>query len=181
MVRIIDLVSHTTYVVCVDFIRKWQDLQFKVDSEWQIFWETFHGSFFNLRSEFLPEICWKEIAEEILFVFRFDVWPGARTLAFSSNTLHYGDFRKRLCLCEIFTNVNKLLAVLLLPVYFFIFIAVFIVLFVVAQAIYNYVDINGVKILEKLILSWITFCVQLVLTDSVQGVIFLQNRVYLKV
>ena len=31
-VRIIDLVSHTTYVVCVNFIQKWRDLQFKVDS-----------------------------------------------------------------------------------------------------------------------------------------------------
>ena len=32
----------------------------------------------------------RKIAEEILFVFRFDVWPGARTLAFSpisANTL----------------------------------------------------------------------------------------------
>ena len=27
-VRIIDLVSHTTYVVCVNFIHKWRDLQF---------------------------------------------------------------------------------------------------------------------------------------------------------
>ena len=36
-VRIIDLVSHTTYVVCVNFIHKWRDLQFKVDSERQIF------------------------------------------------------------------------------------------------------------------------------------------------
>ena len=44
-VRIIDLVSHTTYVVGVNFIHKWQDLQFKVDSERQIFWETFHGNF----------------------------------------------------------------------------------------------------------------------------------------
>ena len=35
-VRIIDLVSHTTYVVCVNFIQKWRDLQFKVDSEQQI-------------------------------------------------------------------------------------------------------------------------------------------------
>ena len=32
-VRIIDLVSHTTYVVCV----KWRDLQFKVNSDRQIF------------------------------------------------------------------------------------------------------------------------------------------------
>ena len=35
--RIIDLVSHTTYVVCVNFIHKWRDQQFKVDSERQIF------------------------------------------------------------------------------------------------------------------------------------------------
>ena len=72
-VRIIDLVSHATYVVYVNFRHKWRDLQFKVDSERQIFWETFHGSF-NLLSEFLPEICWEEIAEEILFVSCFDVW-----------------------------------------------------------------------------------------------------------
>ena len=32
-VRIIDLVSHNTYVVCVNFIHKWRDLQFKVDFE----------------------------------------------------------------------------------------------------------------------------------------------------
>ena len=25
---------------------------------------------------YLPKICWEEIAEEIIFVFRFDVWPG---------------------------------------------------------------------------------------------------------
>ena len=35
--RIIDLVSHTAYVVCVNFIQKGRDLQFKVDSERQIF------------------------------------------------------------------------------------------------------------------------------------------------
>ena len=35
-VRIIDLVSHTTYVVCIDCIHKWRDLQFKVGSEQQI-------------------------------------------------------------------------------------------------------------------------------------------------
>ena len=67
-VRIIDLVSHAAYIVCVNFIHKWRDLQFKVDSERQIFWETFHGSF-NLLSEFLPEICWEEISVEILFIF----------------------------------------------------------------------------------------------------------------
>ena len=94
-VRIMDLVSHTTYVVCVNFIHKWRDLLFKVDSERQT-WETFHGNFiYSLK--FLPEICWEEIAVEILFVFRFDLWPGTRTLAFSSNKpthylLDHGDF-----------------------------------------------------------------------------------------
>ena len=49
-VRIIDLVSYTTYVGCVNFIHKWRDLQFKVNSERQIFSETFHGnSIFTLR------------------------------------------------------------------------------------------------------------------------------------
>ena len=41
-VRVIDLVSHKTYVVCVNFLHKWRDLQFKVDSK--RFWETFHGN-----------------------------------------------------------------------------------------------------------------------------------------
>ena len=49
-VKIIDLVSHTTYVVCGSFSRQ-----------------------FYLFSEFLAEICWEEIAEEIVFVFCFDV------------------------------------------------------------------------------------------------------------
>ena len=78
-VRNIDLVSHTIYVVYVNFIHKRRDLQSKVDSERQIFF-SFHGNF-NLLSEFLPEICWEEIGEEILFVFCFDVWPGIRTRA----------------------------------------------------------------------------------------------------
>ena len=86
-IRIIDLVSHTTYVVCINFIHKWRDLQFKVNSERKSSWETFHGSF-NLLSEFLPEICWEKFAEEILFVFWFDVWLGARTLAFRLISQH---------------------------------------------------------------------------------------------
>ena len=32
-----DLASHDTYVVCVNFIYKWRDLKFKVDSEQQTF------------------------------------------------------------------------------------------------------------------------------------------------
>ena len=44
--------------------------QFKVDSERQFFLGNFSWQFY-LLSEFWPEICWEEIAEEILFVF---VW-----------------------------------------------------------------------------------------------------------
>ena len=40
-VRIIDIVSHSTYVVCVHFIYKWRDLQFKVNSERQILLRKF--------------------------------------------------------------------------------------------------------------------------------------------
>ena len=50
--RIIDLVSHTTYVVCVNFIHKWRDLQFIVDSERQIVWETFHSNFYFILRVF---------------------------------------------------------------------------------------------------------------------------------
>ena len=32
-----------------------------------------------LATEFLPEICWKEVAVEIFSYFRFDVWPGVWT------------------------------------------------------------------------------------------------------
>ena len=36
-VRIIDQASYTTHVVCINFIHKWRDLKFKVDSARQIF------------------------------------------------------------------------------------------------------------------------------------------------
>ena len=44
-VRIIDLVSHAAYVVCANFIHKWRDLQFKVDSERQIVLRNFSWQF----------------------------------------------------------------------------------------------------------------------------------------
>ena len=50
--HIIGLVSHTTYVVCVNFIHKWRDLQFKVGSERPIFLRNFSWQFY-LLSEFL--------------------------------------------------------------------------------------------------------------------------------
>ena len=39
------LASHTTHVVCVNFIREWRVLQFNVVSELQIFETLFHGWF----------------------------------------------------------------------------------------------------------------------------------------
>ena len=45
---------------------------------------------FSLRVFFL-DICREEIAEEILFVFRFDVWPGARTLTLRLISQHITD------------------------------------------------------------------------------------------
>ena len=38
-----DLTSHTTYVVCVNFIH--EDLELRIVSKQQIFWETSHGNF----------------------------------------------------------------------------------------------------------------------------------------
>ena len=91
--KIIDLVSHTTYIVCVNFIHKWRNLQFKVDSERQIFWETFNGSF-NLLSEFLPEICWEDVTEEI-FSFWCLTWGLNRSFTFNKQCDHFSIFANR--------------------------------------------------------------------------------------
>ena len=48
-VRIIDLAFHTICGVCVNFINKWRDLQFKVDSEGQIFEKLFMAVWITLR------------------------------------------------------------------------------------------------------------------------------------
>ena len=44
------LPSHTTHIVCVNFMREWRDLHFNFDSEQQILRNFF-------ISEFLPDIC----------------------------------------------------------------------------------------------------------------------------
>ena len=48
-VRFIGLVSHTTYVACVNFIHKWRDLQFEVNYERQIFEKLFMTNLLTLR------------------------------------------------------------------------------------------------------------------------------------
>ena len=50
------LASHTTHIVCDNFTCEWWDLQFKVDSDRQIFEKLFMAILFK-HSEFLPEIC----------------------------------------------------------------------------------------------------------------------------
>ena len=80
----------TTYVVCVTFIHKWRDLQFKADSERQIFEE-------------LPEICWKKVAEEIFVHISF-CW---RWLVWDFNLLKHSDFKLfmlKLCLKLLLAN-----------------------------------------------------------------------------
>ena len=78
-VRVINLVSHTTYVVCVNFIYKWRDLQFKVDSELQIFWETCNDNFIYTQSSCKKSAERKSIKK--YFLYFFYVWPRARTPA----------------------------------------------------------------------------------------------------
>ena len=51
-VRTIVLVSHTTYVVCANFIHKWPDLRFKVDSERQTFLRKFSWQFLFYSQSF---------------------------------------------------------------------------------------------------------------------------------
>ena len=65
-VRIINLVFYTAYVVCVNFIHKWRDLQFKVDSERPIFWETFHGDFLFYFQSF----CQKSAERKMNFIWK---------------------------------------------------------------------------------------------------------------
>ena len=101
-VRIIDImVSHTIYVVCFNFIHKWWDLQSTPND--RFFLRNFSWQFY-LLSEFLTEICWGEIPEEILFVFCFDVWPGVRTLALRLISQH------SIYLTTAITGATKILA-----------------------------------------------------------------------
>ena len=83
-VRIIDLVSHTTYVVCVVL---WRDLQFKVDSERQIFWEIFHGNF-NYSQSFCQKSAERKSPKK--YFLYFVLMSGLANPGFSSNKpTHY--------------------------------------------------------------------------------------------
>ena len=64
------LASHTTHVVCVNFIRERRDLQFNVDSERQFFEKLFHGSFIYSQS-FCQKSAERKSPKKYFFIFHF--------------------------------------------------------------------------------------------------------------
>ena len=78
-VRIIDPVSHTTYVVCVNFIHKWRNLQFKVDSG--RFVEKLFMAIVIYSQSFRQKSAERKSQKKYFLYFVFDVWPGSRIQA----------------------------------------------------------------------------------------------------
>ena len=78
-----DLASHATYVVCINFIHKWRDLIFKVDSEHDRYLRRFPWQFYLFLESFLLRVSRRRNIFLFLFIFRFiaDVWPGIWTVA----------------------------------------------------------------------------------------------------
>ena len=100
-------ISPIPLMLCVNFIHKWRDLQFKVESEWQIYLRTFSWQFY-LLSEFLLEVCWREVVQEIfLSYFCFNVWPGIwnMTLCLTSQHTTYKAIKKIL-ICSFSLIIN---------------------------------------------------------------------------
>ena len=63
------LVSQTTYVVCFNFIHKWWDPQFKLDSERQIFEKLFMAILFTLTV--FAKNLFRESRRKNIFIFAF--------------------------------------------------------------------------------------------------------------
>ena len=68
-----DLASHTTHVVYVNFIREWQQLQFNIGSERQLFEKLFRDNLIYYQS-----FCQKSAERTspkiyLFFVLRFDI------------------------------------------------------------------------------------------------------------
>ena len=82
-----NLFLHTPLLCALNFIHEWRHLQFKVGT-FRV--EAFHGNFI-WRSEFLPEIWWKEVDEEIFFHISFNfrclMWLLNRVFT-SNNPIH---------------------------------------------------------------------------------------------
>ena len=74
-VRIIDLVSQTTYVVCVLILYISGGTYSLRSTPNDRFFEKLFMAILGILRVFA-----RNLLEEILFVFCFDVWPGTRTL-----------------------------------------------------------------------------------------------------
>ena len=75
--------SHTTHVLCVNFLPKLRDLLFNVDSERQFFEKLFHVRFIYSQS-FCQKAAERKSPKKLIFsLFRFGVWPGIRNRVLS--------------------------------------------------------------------------------------------------
>ena len=64
--------SYHSCCVCLNFIREWRDLQFKVDYERQIFEKLFHNNFIYFLG-FCQKSAERKSQKQYLLIFRFDV------------------------------------------------------------------------------------------------------------
>ena len=90
--------SFTIYLVCVHFIHEWRDLQFKVDSERQIIWETLHDNSIYSQS-FCQKSAEGKWPKKYFFIFWFDiglgVWTVASSLISQHTTYYWENFTKQ--------------------------------------------------------------------------------------
>ena len=95
-----NMASHITCVVSVNFIHERWDLQLKVDSKRQIFWETFPGHFYLNSRSFCQKHTEKKSPNKYFQILCFDVFnkPGRCQL-------DNDDFTGR-CIIEFNRNIN---------------------------------------------------------------------------
>ena len=120
-VRIIDLVSHTIYVVCVNFLYISGGTYSLKSTPNDRFWETIHGHFFIYSQSFCQKSAERKSPKKYFFVFRFDVWPGTRTLAFrliNQHTTYKATVTSSHIVCKS-SPILKAFTVILAPFLFF--------------------------------------------------------------
>ena len=75
-----NLASRSTYFVYVNFIHEWQGIySLKTSLNDRFLDELLICNFIYLLLAFVPEICWDEVAKEILFYVEY-IWPGVWTV-----------------------------------------------------------------------------------------------------
>ena len=92
---IIDLVPHSTYVVCGNFIHNWRDLQFKVDSERQIFFEKLFKAILFTPRVFSRNLSERKSPKKYFLYFLCLAWgsnPGFTSNKPTYYLLGHGDF-----------------------------------------------------------------------------------------